>query len=235
MEITSTNNRDIVRERIPPYVAYRTFMNFLNAIGPGLPSRIDRSVVSSLSGAVQGQLISALRYFNLIGLDGQLNQSLRALVAAEGLERQQLLKSMITDSYRFVFEGSIDLERATMGELSELFAEQQITGETMRKAIGFFLAICRAAGIRLSTQLARVRRRRINGRRFQKITERNSGGQNRQDSGSKPSQQGLPKLPPFDSEWSDEIKLRWFDLLEKSMGQNVSGIVADERKNQVMV
>jgi len=210
-------------------------MNFLNAMDRGLPSRIDRSVVRSLSGAVQGQLISSLRYFNLIGLDGQLNQSLHALVSAEGSERQQLLKSMITDSYRFVFKGSIDLERATMGELTELFAGEQIKGETMRKAIGFFLAICRAAGIRLSTQLAPVRRRRINGRRSQTMPERNSGGQHLQDNGVKPSQQSGPKLPPFDSEWSDEIKLRWFDLLEKWIDQNVSGIFADERKNQVMV
>jgi hypothetical protein len=209
-------------------------MNFLNAMEQGLPSRIDRSVVRSLSGAVQGQLISALRYFNLIGLDGQLNQSLHALVSAEGSERQQTLKSIITDSYRFVFRGSIDLERATMGELTELFAGEQIKGETMRKAIGFFLAICRAAGIRLSTQLAPMRRRRINGCRSQTMSERNRGGQHLQDN-VKPFQQSWPQLPPFDSEWSDEIKLRWFDLLEKSMDQNVSGIFADERKNHVMV
>src|SRR5262245_51299380 len=58
-------------ERVtPPYLAYRTLKNFLDALKKGIPGRIDRSVLSNLSGGAQSMLIGALRFFALIEADG---------------------------------------------------------------------------------------------------------------------------------------------------------------------
>ena len=55
---------------IPPYVAYRTFRNFLVQLEKqGLPGRIDRSVLSHKSGTVQSQLLLALEFLGLIPVD----------------------------------------------------------------------------------------------------------------------------------------------------------------------
>jgi hypothetical protein len=129
---------EAVKERVPPYVAYRTFINFLNTMAQGIPSRIDRSVVSSLSGSVQGQLISTLRYLAIIGIDGKPNDAFMALVNAEGVERQRILNKLINSSYGCVFASELDLERATRSELEEVFAGQDVAGETLRKAASHF-------------------------------------------------------------------------------------------------
>src|SRR5689334_844024 len=48
---------------IPPYVSFKTFDGFLEGLRTrGIPSRIDRSLMSNLSGASQSQLMVALRY-----------------------------------------------------------------------------------------------------------------------------------------------------------------------------
>ena len=42
----------------PPYLAFRTFRHFLDGLrASGIPGRIDRSVMSSLSGGAQSALI----------------------------------------------------------------------------------------------------------------------------------------------------------------------------------
>ncbi len=210
-----------VRERVPPYVAYRTFINFLNAMARGIPSRIDRSVVSSLSGAVQGQLISTLRYLVLIGVDGKPNDSFIALVDAEGVDRQRILNRLINSSYRFVFSSELDLARATRSELEEVFAAQDVTGETLRKAIGFFLTMARDAAIRLSSQLTTTRRPAISIRRIRRAKGQGRGGHLRQSECSLGCAEFvLPKLPSFDPEWADELKIRWFDLFEALMDRD---------------
>lgn len=209
---------EAVKERVPPYVAYKTFINFLNAMAHGIPSRIDRSVVSSLSGAVQGQLISTLRYLALIDLDGKPNDSFIALVNAEGAARQRILNGLINSSYGFVFSSGLALERATRGQLEEVFAAQDVTGETLRKAIGFFLAMARDAAIKLSGQLTTARRLAISKRRGRRGTNgAGNGGAQQKDYSLADTEIVLPKLPHFDHEWPDELKIRWFDLYQQLM------------------
>ena len=52
---------------IPPYVAYKTFRNFLEFLKDNFPSRIDRSVWGPrYSGTSGQQLMTALKVLNLI-------------------------------------------------------------------------------------------------------------------------------------------------------------------------
>src|SRR5215472_5740671 len=127
----------------PPYVAHKTFVNFVNGLGQGIPSRIDKSIMRSLAGSTQGQLMATLRYFCLITVDGVPEPFLKKLVASEGEDRKKLMAEMVKRSYDFVFSSDLDLQNATTSQVEELFSSQGVAGETRRKAFSFFLALCK--------------------------------------------------------------------------------------------
>ena len=56
----------------PPYTSYRTFKTFIEDLHQhGVPSRIDRSVLTRFSGVVGTQLMRALRFLGLIEEEGR--------------------------------------------------------------------------------------------------------------------------------------------------------------------
>ena len=65
--------------RTPPYTSYRTFKTFIEDLRErGVPSRVDRSVLTRFSGVVGTQLMHALRFLGLIedhGAPTQLSRS----------------------------------------------------------------------------------------------------------------------------------------------------------------
>src|SRR5688572_11426146 len=86
MARAGTETAEGVKKPIPPYVAYKTFINFVNGLkAAGIPNRIDKSIIR-LSGAAQSQLIYALRFFGLIEADGKPKEPLTRLVNSEGAE-----------------------------------------------------------------------------------------------------------------------------------------------------
>ena len=71
--------------RTAPYTSYRTFRTFIEDLSEhGLPSRIDRSVLTRFSGVVGTQLMHALRFLGLIEDDGRATPRLKDLVKAHG-------------------------------------------------------------------------------------------------------------------------------------------------------
>ena len=206
---------------VPPYVSHKTFINFVNAMRQGIPSRIDRSIMKSFSGAVQGQLLATLCYFELIHIDGTPKDSLATLVRAEGVERQKLLGDLIERAYRFVFTRSLDLRRITRKQIEEVFAEQHVEGETLRKAIGLFLALARDAEMKLSPHLTqRQTRPAISKRRVATTMEKNDIQNATSSQPEQPSVWSdllLSKFPTFDPNWTEEVKIRWFDSFEQLM------------------
>jgi len=63
---------DKSRRRLPPYISYRTFDNFIGRLQQQVPSRIDRSYWGeTLSGSTGTQLMSALRFLNLVDANGK--------------------------------------------------------------------------------------------------------------------------------------------------------------------
>jgi hypothetical protein len=173
--------------------------------------------MTSLSGATQGQLIATLRYFNLIETNGKPKDALLKLTNAEGAERQALFRDIVTRSYGFVFSNSLDVERATRRQIDELFAEQNIGGETRRKAMGLFLALSLDAGLKVSPHMKVQRAKMQIGRRRQLGRELKHN-----QSITDWFELLLAKFPSFDPGWSDEIKKCWFDSFEKLMERNGS-------------
>ena len=137
----------------PPYIAHKTFTNFINSLAQAMPARIDKSVIDNMAGSVQGQLIATLRYFKLIQPDGTPEKLLTELAPSEGEERKKLINEMVKRSYDFVFASGLNLQTATTGQLEELFTAEGVAGDTRRKAFNFFLALCKDGGIQLSSHI----------------------------------------------------------------------------------
>src|SRR4030042_255026 len=101
---------DKEKRRLPPYVSYRTFRNFLDGLQVGgMPARIDRSYWGDrLSGTTGTQLISALRFLNLVDASGVPTNRLRMLVAARGPQRNELLRQVTFEAFAPLMKAGLD-------------------------------------------------------------------------------------------------------------------------------
>ncbi|MFH0846604.1 MAG: hypothetical protein V1894_00900, partial [Chloroflexota bacterium] len=76
------------RKRLPPYISYRTFHNFISELQHGVPSRIDRSFWGDkYSGSSGTQLVGALRFLGLIDTSNVPSPRLRQLALAREGQR----------------------------------------------------------------------------------------------------------------------------------------------------
>lgn len=148
----------------PPYVAFKTFTNFLDWLQEaGVPSRIDRSFWGDrLSGAYGTQLMAALRFLRLIDEDNRPYHELE-FMASDLEQRKSILKERL-ETYYAAGLGDLDLGRATQGELQERFRQYPVEGDTLRKAMVFFIHAAQYAGTTLSPHITRkTRGTRTNG------------------------------------------------------------------------
>ena len=138
--------------RLPPYVSYRTFTNFLELLQPGVPSRIDRSFWGErFSGSTGTQLITALRFLNLTDDGGAPTARLKQLVTARGSQRAEIVKAVTLENYAFIMQGGIDPKNATYAQFEEvLHANYDVAGDVARKCIKFFVGLAEDAEIPLS-------------------------------------------------------------------------------------
>ncbi len=141
------------RKQLPPYLPYKTFLTFLDHLKAiGVPSHIDKSVMASMSGAVQSWLKSALRYMALINAADEPQESLVRLVNSAGEERKALLRTLFKQSYGFL-DGKIDLANTTPTKLRAAVVELGASGETVDKIIAFMIAMAKDANVTLSKLL----------------------------------------------------------------------------------
>lgn len=165
----------------PPYVGFRAFINFLDWLGQvGIPSRIDRSFWGDkLSGITGNQVVATLRFFGLVNEGGTPDPTLEAL--AKDIEQRKTTLRALMGRYDAALDG-LDLERATAGELDERFRRYDISGDTFRKAVTFFVQAAQYCGIPLSPYITKRKR-----------TARANG------TGSQPRRRGRPpKAKPSD-------------------------------------
>lgn len=219
-----------LKRPIPPYLPYKTLRNFVDSMKVAIPARIDRSLMRSMAGGLQSQLIAGLGYLNLINtVDGVPTERLTRLVHSEGADRQRVLKEILTAAYPFLFKDGFDLERTTALLLQERFSETGVTGDTMRKCIAFFMRVAKDAGIKLPGHLKKTpgRPRLSTTREKRKVpspreTLPNSGFE---DPSNPPGEDLslekllLSKFPSFDPAWPDEVKTKWFEGFNRLMEQ----------------
>ncbi len=227
-----------ITKSLPPYVSYRTFWNFLDGLKAALPSRIDRSFWGDkLSGSTGGQLVAAIKYLKLIDGSGVPTLRLRQVVFAKGPQRADLLRQLAHEAYPFFLE-ALDPTAATYAQLEEKLRENfQITTDVGRKCIKFFIGLSEEAGIDLSPFITRKSKTtRNSASRKTKKNPTPSPDTATQRTAADPapvppdsirtpapdmSQTLLAKFPAFDPNWTDEVKLRWFETFDK-LQQKVS-------------
>src|SRR4051794_2377384 len=116
--IAATEERK-AKQPAPPYLSYRTFRTFVDSFQQGIPTRVDKSLMRSLSGSAQSSLIGALFFLNLIRDTGAPTDHLTKLVTSEGTERQRVLREVLEAGYSSLFGDGFDLSRATQHEFTE--------------------------------------------------------------------------------------------------------------------
>ena len=211
---------------VPPYLSFKTLKSFIERLKVAVPSRIDRSVMGSMSGAVQGQILSTLKYLSLTTEHGIPTDKLTRLVKSEGAERQKILREIITTAYPFIEMDS--LPSATAKLLQDQFAATGAQGETVRKCVAFFVSAAKDCALPLSPYITEKTR----GTRSANSRPRRQPGQaqtaspstTNDDTGSQASPTSLTwtelllsKFPSFDPSWPDEVKSKWFDGFDKLM------------------
>jgi hypothetical protein len=145
----------------PPYTSYRTFKTFIEDLHEhGVPSRIDRSVLTRFSGVVGSQLMHALRFLGLIEDDGRPTQRLKELIKAQGAGHWPAkLLELLRQEYAPMF--AIDLETATPSHFNETFRRAFPAADAVvQKCVTFFLYAANDAGVKVSGRVLKGRKPR---------------------------------------------------------------------------
>jgi hypothetical protein len=214
---------DEQRKRLPPYVSYRTFSNFISGLQQNMPSRIDRSYWGEfLSGSTGTQLMAALRFLGLIDTNGRPTTLLRSLVSASIEQKAGILREIASESYSFVLQSSLlEPNNATYAQLEEAFKGTfKLADDVGRKCIKFFIAMAQDSGIPLSPFITKRFRSAHAGSGTKTATRKASTRTVRNLEVPKEeveipnralwNKMLLEKFPTFDPTWSDEIKQKWF-------------------------
>ena len=109
----------------------------------------------SYSNALRGQIIGALRFFDLIDEKGAYKgDQLEELAVQKSVSsRKTILKPLLRSKYAEVMK--LDLKRITPSQLDEAFTEYGISGDTKKKAKTFFIKAVQFADLDLSPRITR--------------------------------------------------------------------------------
>jgi hypothetical protein len=192
---------------VPPYISFTTLLNLLDRMrdDDGAPPQIDKSYLKGMSGGYQSQVLASMKAVGLIDKDGKVLDSLTALVAAKDRDaRVPLIAAMLQEFYpEPVRLGTI---KATQGQLVDAFKEWGIGGDTLRKAIAFYLAAAKYAGVKVSTLFQVPSVAPTEGRKPLKKSKDSNGATD----AVKPTDASPP--PPAEQSWQSRIEpvvLEW--------------------------
>jgi hypothetical protein len=133
-----------------PYLPFKTFLSALEALNHGVPPIIDRSIWRTQPGGVQGQIMGALRFFKLIDEGNRPTENLRRLVEKKE-HREKAIRALLEWSYVDLIKG--DLTTMTAKMLEDGIEQYNVSGETKKKAVTFFLQAAKFGDLALSPYL----------------------------------------------------------------------------------
>lgn len=215
------------KKRSPPYVSYRSFLTLLEELQRGLPARIDRSYWGDkFSGSTGTQLMSALRFLNLVDSSCMPTSNLKELVTARGPSRVEILRKISRESFVFLMNSSFESEKATYAQLEEVFRDiYQVDRDVARKCIKFFIELANDARIPLSPFITKKSKGSRTAPVAEKVPKRNGTRKNQnlivpQNSELFPHQMSwkellLTKFPSFDPTWPSDVQLKWFEAFDE--------------------
>jgi len=219
------------RKGTPPYISPITFRNLLTELQRNMPDRIDRSYLNNMhSGSTSTQVMSAIRYMNLVDVYDKPTHHLKLLVAAASPEEKvKRLRDIAQVSYAFLLNNpAIDVQAATYAQLEEFFTDFcGVEGDVRRKCIKFFTSLAVDAGISLSPHVAKkIRMARGSGVSKPSLKKVNSKTiklmEIPQQMASVPQydlflDKLLGKFPDMDVTWTNEMKQLWLESFNQFM------------------
>jgi hypothetical protein len=126
------------------YLPFRTFIGAIESLEHGIPKKIDRTIWPSQSGVVQGQILMALRFFHLVDENDYPTTMLHQLVEEKD-KRKDNLRTLLNVSYGEII--GHDLTKMTPKMLDDLMDKYNVSGDTKRKAVTFFLRTAKFAEV----------------------------------------------------------------------------------------
>ena len=215
------------KKRSPPYVSYRSFLTLVEDLHQGLPARLDRSYWGEkFSGSTGTQLMSALRFLNLIDANGVPTAQLKDLANSRGAMKSDILRKVSQESFSFLMSNSFEPDKATYAQLEEVFKElYQVDRDVSRKCIKFFIEIAVDSGIPLSQFITKKSKSSKPVPVTEKVPKRNGTRTNQNvlvphSTELIPHQTSwkellLTKFPSFDPTWPNEVQIKWFEAFDE--------------------
>lgn len=154
-------NEKADRQPLPPYVSFKTVEGVIQKFKETtVPDNVDPSVLRTYSNSVARQVISAMKYLDMINEKGKpTDRLIRLRNAYDTTDWQPTLTEVIYDAYRPLID-NLNLERATPAQLDEKFKKAGADGEVLEKCVAFYVAAMRAAGAPLSPYILNRPRKR---------------------------------------------------------------------------
>jgi len=184
-----------------------------------VPNKIDARTFPSMSSQLSSQLLSGLRFLELIDADGTPDPLLITLATKEG-SRKEILKGLIETHYPEII--ALDLAKITPKQLDDTLTEHYgVQGETTKKAKTFLLKAAQYAGYTVHPLLTKITRNRKGGKRATGKMERGGSGI-----------QIHPEIkPPRDSVGTEKtIQLRNGGTVTLSLDVNILELKGEDRK-----
>jgi len=124
------------------YLPFKTFMSAVESLEQGLPKKLDRTIWRSQSGIIQSQIMMALRFFSLVNDNDEPTPALQKMVEAPE-KRKEHTAALLRHAYRDLVNH--DLTKMTPRMLEQAMEQYNVSGDTRRKAVGFFLRAAKFA------------------------------------------------------------------------------------------
>lgn len=203
----------------PAYVAYSTFKNTILGLAPNgeLPTHVDHSVLSTMSGSSRGQFIGALRFFGLVSEDDIPSPELSQLAVSNEQDWKSTLRTLLESHY--TEQQLAALRSGTPKSLHETFSGAPPS--LIKPATRFFVKAALDVGLSVGPHVARKSAPRSNGNALTRRTPRRQqrrihphSRQTQPTTGSL-AESLLAKFPEFNPSWEKEQQQSWFEAYQK--------------------
>jgi hypothetical protein len=142
-------------KRAPAYLPFKTFLSALDRLAQGMPHEVNKECFPTYSGVIQGQIIGALRFLDLIDDSGvPKGSALEQLALQKTITRRKVnLLPLVKTAYSDLMK--LDPARLTPSKFDSAFESYGISGDTKRRAKTFFIHAAQFVGLELSPLLTR--------------------------------------------------------------------------------
>ncbi len=167
-------NTENIKQPMPPYVPYSTLSKFISELHEHpLPTHVDKSMMTKMSGSAQSAMIAAFKSLKLINGDFEPTDTLKNLVESAPEQYEEILAGIIKSTYGFLFTSDFNIGNTTSKQVEMKFRDVVgASGSTLTKCISFFLAAAQAAKIFVSPHVKAPIIPKTNGTKKKKTKEK---------------------------------------------------------------